>query len=209
MFRLARKADDDVASDGNVALDGLHPRDTLEILFARVETLHRVEHTRGPALDGKMDVVAESRVLVDCIDNVLAKIPRMRSGEAHATDPSHSSDGVEQFGEALLPCRICVGIHILSEQLDFRVAEFGHATGLGEDGIRCPAAFFAAGEWNHAVGAEFVAALDDGDVAAMWVGTRGELSFKTLVGGAIVEACNAVLAGADLNEHLGEIAVGS
>src|SRR5207237_3260368 len=98
-----------------------------------------------------------------------AEIAWMRCREADAFDVRNFCDGGEQFSEGLLfyACRIFVGIYVLAEQLNFRVAEIGHLAGFGENRIRRPAAFFAARERHDAVGAELVAAFDDGDVAAM------------------------------------------
>ncbi len=97
----------------------------------------------------------------------------------------------QQFCECLLPCRIFVGIHVLAEQLNFRVAEIGHLAGFGEHRVGGAAAFFSAGEGDDAVGAEFVAAFDDGDVSAMRIGAGGEFGFETFVGFAIVESGDA------------------
>src|SRR2546425_7499923 len=96
----------------------------------------------------------------------------MRCREADAFDARNFCGGGKQFGKRPLfygraACRIFVGIYVLAEQLNFRVAEIGHLARFGEHGIRSPAAFFSSSEWDHAVGAKLVAALDDGDVAAM------------------------------------------
>jgi len=64
--------------------------------------------------------------------------------------------------------------------LNFGIAEVGHLAGFGEDGVGGAAAFFAAGEGDDAVGAEFVAAFDDGDVSAMGVGAGGEFGFENI-----------------------------
>ena len=105
--------------------------------------------------------------------------------------PGNFAHRRQQFGESLLPCRIFVGIHVLAEQLNFGVAEIGHLPGFRQDGIRSPAALLAAGEGNHAVGAELVAAFDDGDVAAVRVGAGGEFGFEAFVGLAVVEPGDA------------------
>ena len=60
---------------------------------------------------------------------------------------------------------------------------------------------------HDAVGAELVAALDDGDVAAVGVLAGGELGLEGLVGLAVVEAGDAGLAGFKAAEHLGQLAV--
>ena len=70
------------------------------------------------------------------------------------------------------------------------------------------AALLAARVRHHAVGAELVAAFDDGDVAAVGVLAGGELGLEGLVGLAVVEAGDAGLAGFKPGEHLGQFAVG-
>src|SRR5438309_6756300 len=83
-------------------------------------------------------------------------------------------------------CWIFVGIYVLSEKLNFGVTEVGHLAGFCENRIRSPAAFFAAREWNDAVSAKLVAALNDGDISSVRVCARGKLSFEAFVGLAIV-----------------------
>src|ERR1700683_4753231 len=94
-------------------------------------------------------------------------------------------------------------------------AECCHLAGFGEHRIRGAAAFFSAREGDNAVGAEFVAALDDGDVPAMRVGSGGEFGLETLVGFAVVESSDADQAagfrfpvfGFQLSQHLRQVAV--
>ena len=185
-----------------------HPRDAFEVLLAGVEALHGVEHARGAALHGQVHVVAKGRYGVDGVHDVAAEVARVRSGEAHAADAWNFADRGQQFGERLLPCRILVGIHVLAEQLNFGVAEIGHLAGFGEHGVGCAAALFAAREGHHAVGAELVAAFDDGDVAAVRVGARGEFGFEALVGLAVVEAGDVAVPCFNLHQHLRQVAVG-
>ena len=79
---------------------------------------------------------------------------------------------------------------------------------LVQHGGRGPAALFAARVRNHAVGAELVAALDDGDVSAMRIGARGKLRLEGLVGLAVVEPGNALLPSLQPRQHLRQIAIG-
>src|SRR5690349_11909936 len=105
-----------------------------------------MQHARRTTLDRQVDVVAQDFVAVDCVNDVLAEVSGMRSCEAHATNPRNAANGVKQFGEALLPCRILVRIYVLAQQLNLGVAEIGHPTRFGENGIGGPAALFAASE---------------------------------------------------------------
>ena len=122
--------------------------------------------------------------------------------------PLTSADGDEEFGEGSLPFRVAIAVDVLAEELDLGVAEVGDAAGFFEHGGRGAAALFAAGVGDDAVGAELVATLDDGDVAAVGVLAGGELGFEGFVGLAVVEAGDAVFAGFKAGEHLGELAVG-
>ena len=72
---------------------------------------------------------------------------------------------------------------------------------------RGAAALLAAGIGHDAVGAEFVAAFDDRDVAAVGVGAGGELGVEGLVGLAVVEAGDAGFAGFEAGQHVGKVAV--
>src|SRR5579864_4982830 len=76
-FRFPGEAYDDVGSEADFAARGLYPGDALEILLARVEALHGIEHTARAALYGKVYVVAEGGNGLDGVDDVFAKITRM------------------------------------------------------------------------------------------------------------------------------------
>src|SRR6266567_6985629 len=138
-----------------------------------------------------MHVIAQRRHRVYRIDDVFAKIPRMRSCEAHPANAGNFGHRSQELSEALLPCRIAIGIHILSKQLNFGIAELGHLPRLRQHGLRCPAALFAARERYYAVSAKLVAAFNNGDVSAMRIGTGCELGLETLVGFAVVESGDA------------------
>ena len=153
-------------------------------------------------------MVAKCRHRVDGVDNIAGKVARMRGGEAHAPDAGNLSNGSEQFGEAPLPFRVAVGIHILPEQLDLGVAGIGHALRFGQHRRRGAAAFLAARVRHHAVGAELVAALDDGDVSAMRIGASGELGLECLLRLAVVEPGNVLSSLLQLHQHLRQLVIG-
>ena len=115
--------------------------------------------------------------------------------------------GGEEFGEGALAGGVAVAVDVLAEELDLGEAGLGDALGFGEDGGGGAAALFAAGVGDDAVGAELVAAFDDGDVAAVGVGAGGEFGVEGLVGLAVVEAGDAGLAGFEAGEHVGKVAV--
>ncbi len=116
--------------------------------------------------------------------------------------------GDQEFGERHAAGGVAVGVDVLAEELDFGVAEVDHFAGFDEDGGGGARALFAAGVGDDAVGAELVAALDDGDVAAVGVGAGGEVGLEGEVGLAVVEAGDAGFAGFEAGEHVGEVAVG-
>ena len=142
-----------------------------------------------------MNMVAKRRHGIDGFHNIAGKIARMRRRETHAPNSRHLANRRQQLREAHLARRIAIRIHILPEQLDVRIASVGHPPRFSQHGVGRPAALFAARIRNHAVGAELVAAFDDGDVAAMRVAARGEFRLKRLIGLPVVQAGDALVAG--------------
>ena len=122
--------------------------------------------------------------------------------------PGSLADSDEKFGEGEAAGGVAVGVDVLAEELDFGVAEVDHLAGFDEHGGGGAAALLAASVRDDAVGAELVAALDDGDVAAVGIGAGGELGLEGEVGLAVVEAGDALSAGFEASEHVGEVAVG-
>ena len=64
----------------------LHPVDAAHVLVARVQPLHRRQHAGRAGLHRQMHVIAEHRIRVHGVDDLLHEIARMRGGEAHAAD---------------------------------------------------------------------------------------------------------------------------
>src|ERR1035438_457076 len=114
-----------------------------------------------------MHVVAERRDRINRVDDVLGEVPWMRGGEANPADARQFPDGSQQFGESLSSGRVVVRIYVLPEQLNVGVAGAGHAGGFVKHRPRGAAALFAASVRHHAIGAELIAALDNGNVSAM------------------------------------------
>src|SRR5579875_759240 len=81
---FAREADDDVGGHADGAAGGLDPGDALKVPVAGVLALHEMQDARRPALDRKMDVVAEGGYGVDGLDDVPAEVARVRCCEADA-----------------------------------------------------------------------------------------------------------------------------
>ena len=154
-----------------------------------------------------MDVVAERGHSVYGLDNVTGKVPRVTCGKTHAPDALDLADRRQQFREASLPFRVVIAVHVLAQELNLGKALIGDAPRFGQHRIRPTAALFASGIRHYAVGAEFVAAFDDGDVTAIRVLTSGEFGFEGLVGLAVIESGDASLAGFQAREHFGQLAV--
>src|SRR6185437_14221663 len=152
-------------------------------------------------------MIAKSRRGIDGRNNITSEVARMAGGEAHAPDSRDLAHRGEQLGEAALALRIAVAVDVLPQELDFRIAQVGNAPRLIENGSRGTAALLAARVWNHAIGAELVAALDDGDVAAVRVLAGGEFGFESLLGLAVVQAGNARFARFKSRQHLRQPAV--
>src|ERR1039458_5424506 len=148
-----------------------------------------------------MHMVTERRDRINRIDDVLGKVPRMRGGEANPADARQFPDGSQQFGESLSSGRVVVRIYVLPEQLNVGVAGVGHAGGFAKHRLRGAAALFAASVRHHTIGAELIAAFNDGDVSPMRVGAGGELGLESLVGLAIVKPGDATSPSFDLNQH--------
>src|SRR5579862_7430546 len=207
--RLSGESDDDVGGERDWPPGGFDPGDAFQVPVAGVLAGHGLQNTGRSGLDGQMDMVAEGREGVDGLDNVAGEVARVAGGEADAANPRHLPYGRQEFGEAELAFRVAVAVHVLAEELDLGVAGIGDATRFGQHRSGGPAALLAARIGHHAVGAELVAALDDGDVAAIGVLPGGKFGFESLVGLAVVESGDTVLAGLKSGQHLRKFPVGS
>jgi len=83
-----------------------------------------------------MNMVAERRHSIDGLDNVAGKVPRVRSGKAHAADSANQPNRGEQLSEGHLAGGVSIGIYILAEKLNLGEACVGHSARFGEDGNR-------------------------------------------------------------------------
>src|SRR5215469_10785044 len=142
-----------------------------------------------------MNVVAELGVLFDSVDDVFCKIARVRGGEANTLNAVNLADVDEQFGKGSLSAGVAVAVHVLAEELNLGVAKASDALSFGQHRGRRARALLAPRIRNNAVGAELVATLDDGDVAAVGIRARGEFGVEGLVRLAVVEPGHARLAG--------------
>src|SRR5262249_29676278 len=156
-----------------------------------------------------MNVITQGRQRIDGIHNAFAKMPRMRRGKSHAPDSVNFSDSIQQFGKALLAEWITIGVHVLAEQLNIRVAQIGHLTGFCQHRIRSPAAFLATRIWHNTISTELVTALDDSDVSPVRIASGGKFGFESLVRLTIVQTRYTIVSVLNLHQHLRQIAIGS
>src|ERR1035437_8710584 len=206
--RFARKADNDVSRKRDRSACRLDPGDALQVPVHGVLPGHSLENPRRARLHRQMDMVAKRGIGVDDFDNVLRKVPRMAGSKSHTADAPDLAHRSQQLGEAPLPFRIPVAVHVLAQQLDLGVALVRYPPSLLKNGRRAAAALFAPGIWHNAVGAELVASFNDGDVAAIRVLPGSELGLEGLVSLAVVQAGDARLARFQASQHLRQFAVG-
>ena len=76
-------------------------------------------------------MVAKRGILVDCFNNFLHEVARMRGGEAHAANTRNPAHSIEQGGE--IPAgrrRIAIAVHVLPEKLDLGIPGAGQLGGF-------------------------------------------------------------------------------
>src|SRR5438552_3479277 len=206
-FGFAGKPDDDVGRDGDGAFRAAYHRDFFEIFIAGVSALHGAEHAIRTGLRWQVNVIADFFVALDGLNDVRAKIARMRRGEAHAAHAGHFRRGAQKFGEFHFGRRrIRIGIYGLPEELDFGVAKRGELTQFAENGIAGAAALGAARVRNDAIRAGLVAAFDDGEIGAPGIVAAREFCFEGFVGVG-VETSDALFPSFELRKQLRKFAV--
>src|ERR1700693_4542729 len=113
-----------------------------------------------------MDVITQDRIFVDGVYDFFDEITRVRGGEAHAPDAIDLAHGAQQAGE--VPAggrRVAIAVDVLAPELDFEIALLCQIARFFQHAPTGAAALRAARKRNHAIGAGFVAAFDDGDVS--------------------------------------------
>ena len=74
-------------------------RHAVEIPLAGVTAPHFLKYAVGAGLDREMDVVADVRVARHSLDNLIADVLRVGSGETHAQQRVHLGHEREQLGK--------------------------------------------------------------------------------------------------------------
>ncbi len=144
---------------------------------------------------------------VNRLHDVPSKVPGMAGRKANAPDARHLPHGGQQFGEAALPFRVPVAVHVLAQKLNLGVTLVGNPPRLVQHRPRASAALLAARVRHNAVGAELVAPLNDGDVAAVRILPRRKLRLEGLVRLPVVQAGDSPLARLQPRQHLRQFAV--
>src|SRR5215204_6089304 len=112
-----------------------------------------------------MHVIAERRILVDGVDDVLHEVSRMRCHEADAANARYIPDTAKQLREIQTGRGwIVIAVHVLPQKLNRSRASCSQFPRFTKDALRCAAAFRTARKRHYAIRACFVAALDDRDI---------------------------------------------
>ncbi len=102
--------------------------------------------------------------------------------------------------------RIAIAVDVLAEKLDFLIAHARQLARFLENAFAGAATLGTARERHHAIGAGFVAALDDGDVGAVRIVAaregRVEGFFRVQA-----QAGDMAIAGFQLHQHFGELRI--
>src|SRR4029077_1734643 len=108
----------------------------------------------------------------------------MRSRKADAPDAVDFADATQHARK--IPAgrrRVAITIDVLAEQLDFGIAYARQFARFLENALTCAATLRTSREGHHAIGAGFVAALDDGDVGAVRIVAAREGRVERFLGG--------------------------
>ena len=186
---LAAEPDDDVGRDGDAGDGRPDGAESLEVVLDRVLAAHPAEHGVVARLDRQMKVLADRWTRRHGLDEPVRQVPRVRRYEAQARDRrgavgrpdgvdrpdefSQVRSGVQVESATGAPFRgdvretrfgrqvVAIRVDVLAEQGHLAVAGRGQGARLVHDRVEWTAAFRAAAEWDDAVRARLVAAVDD------------------------------------------------
>lgn len=153
-------------------------------------------------------MVAQRGSCVDGFHDVTGEVTGMRGRETDAADSGDVANGGQELSKGEATGRITPGVHVLPKKLNVGKPLIRHAARFDKHRGGGAGALFTAGVRNDTIGAELVASLDDGDIAAVRIGSCREFGIEGLVGLAIVKASDAVLAGFEAGDHLRKITIG-
>ena len=165
-IRLAGEADDEVARQGDVRPRLPHSLDDAQIALGAVAAVHCLEDAVIARLHRQVE---ERHQLVDVAmrgDQAVAHVVGMAGGVADAAQVCDLRQFADQAIHALHPALVILagpGVHILPQQRDLARAAVDQRLGFIDDRAPAPADFGAARVGDYAIGAEFVAALHDGE----------------------------------------------
>ena len=172
---LAGEADDEVRADRDVRAHRAQLAQLLLELQRGVAALHRREHAVAARLHRQVQEVRELGHVAIGLDQRVAELQRMRSGEADAADAVDFGDGADQQREVrdlALAIRAAVGVDVLAEQVDLAHALRGELRDFDQHVLERAADFGAAGVGHHAEAAVLAAAFHDRDERARAFGAR-------------------------------------
>ena len=181
---LARKADDEVAGQGDIRPRAADPLHQAQIVFGRVPPVHRLQHPVRPRLHRQMQEGHQRVQFAMGGDQRLIHVAGVAGGVADAGDATNLGQPPRQPGQAAFAG---VGVDVLAQEGELAHALGRQMFGLGQDRLHRPGVFRAAGIGHHAEGAELVAALlhgeEGGDAGDGAIGGKGvELLFRREIG---------------------------
>jgi hypothetical protein len=91
-FGFPGKAHDDVRRNRDVAGRTSHPLDPAQVVIAGIEPLHARQHPVRAGLHREVHMVAQHRIPVDRLDDLLHEVAGMRRRETHAAHSRRGGD---------------------------------------------------------------------------------------------------------------------
>ena len=162
LLGLAGKAHDDVGREcdaGHGVLDAARKR---EEVLAGVAAVHGLEHARGAALHGQVQLRHDGLGLGHRRDGLVGEVLGMRARESDALD-ARLPHRAQELGEARVPVDVAaIGVDVLAKQAHLAHAVGAQAVDLGHDVLEATAALASAHVGHDAVAAKVVAARHDG-----------------------------------------------
>ena len=172
-FSFTRKADDEVRSEtdpGPRLAERGHP--LLEIRDG-IAPFHHRQHPVGTALHRQMHMVGQFGHFGEGLDQGIAELGRVGSGEANAfdaVDGGHVMDQSGQIGIGAVFINSKISVHVLPQKGHLAHALGGQLRHFGNDVVQRTADLLAPGIGHHAEGAVLGTALHDGDEGRRPVG---------------------------------------
>ena len=170
LFRLAGKADDEVAAHADAGPHRAQLAHDALVFHGGVAALHGHQDAVGAVLHRQMQMAHQLRHLAVHLDQARRELVGVAGGVADALDAGDLGHVFDQQGEVGDLGRVAhrppVGVHVLAQQGDFLHALVGQASHFGQHVVERAAELLAARVGHHAVAAVFGAAFHDRDEGA-------------------------------------------